>query len=72
MWHNCRSHCVRPAKEPDLLIVFVHVSECNNNNIYVCMCIAWKTLTAAIKILKRAHKSFVLRDMANRSCSAPS
>ncbi len=29
-------------------------------------------LTAANQILNRAHKSFVLRDMANRSCRAPS
>lgn len=29
-------------------------------------------LTAANQILNRAHKSFVLRDIANRSCNAPS
>lgn len=31
-----------------------------------------KIHTTATTILKRAHKSFVLRDIAKRSCSAPS
>lgn len=34
--------------------------------------IKFNILTTVRTILNRAHKSFVLRDIANRSCNAPS